>query len=69
MAIISCGQKKLRATGIKNISAELVEMNFNRSETIGAAFKDIQKLFLLTPFGRCWWTCPRTWLDKQKKRM
>lgn len=50
MAIISCGQKKLRATGIKNISAELVEMNFNRSETIGAAFKDIQKLFLLTPF-------------------
>jgi uncharacterized protein YbjT (DUF2867 family) len=43
-------QSKLRAGEIKNTSAELVEMNFNRSETIGAAFKDIQKLFLLTPF-------------------
>ena len=43
-------QSKERAEEIKNTSAELVEMNFNRSETIGAAFKDIQKLFLLTPF-------------------
>ena len=43
-------QSKERAEEIKNTSADLVEMNFNRSETIGAAFKDIQKLFLLTPF-------------------
>lgn len=43
-------QSKQRAEEIKNNSAELVEMNFNRSETIGAAFKDVQKVFLLTPF-------------------
>jgi uncharacterized protein YbjT (DUF2867 family) len=43
-------QSKERAGNIKNTSAELVEMNFNKSETMGAAFKDIQKLFLLTPF-------------------
>lgn len=38
------------ARDIKNTSAELVEMNFNKPETIGDAFKDIQKLFLLTTF-------------------
>jgi uncharacterized protein YbjT (DUF2867 family) len=42
-------QSKNRADDIKN-KAELVEMNFNNSETIEAAFKGIQKLFLLTPF-------------------
>jgi uncharacterized protein YbjT (DUF2867 family) len=43
-------QSKNRADDIKNTKAELVEMNFNKSETIEAAFKGIQKLFLLTPF-------------------
>jgi uncharacterized protein YbjT (DUF2867 family) len=43
-------QSKNRADDIKNTKAELVEMNFNNSETIEAAFKGIQKLFLLTPF-------------------
>lgn len=43
-------QSKQGAGEIKNTSAELVEMKFNRSETIGAAFKDIQMLFLLAPF-------------------
>jgi uncharacterized protein YbjT (DUF2867 family) len=43
-------QSKNRADDIKNTKAELVEMNFNKSDTIEAAFKDIQKLFLLTPF-------------------
>jgi uncharacterized protein YbjT (DUF2867 family) len=43
-------QSKNRADDIKNTKAELVEMNFSKSETIEAAFKDIQKLFLLTPF-------------------
>src|SRR5262245_37262261 len=43
-------QSKEGAGAIKNMSAELVEMNFNKPETISAAFKDIQKLFLLTPF-------------------
>jgi uncharacterized protein YbjT (DUF2867 family) len=43
-------QSKNRADDIKNTKAELVEMNFNKPETIKAAFKDIQKLFLLTPF-------------------
>jgi uncharacterized protein YbjT (DUF2867 family) len=43
-------QSKNRADDIKNTKAELVEMNFNDSETIESAFKGIQKLFLLTPF-------------------
>jgi uncharacterized protein YbjT (DUF2867 family) len=43
-------QSKNRADDIKNTKAELVEMNFNNSDAIEAAFKDIQKLFLLTPF-------------------
>jgi uncharacterized protein YbjT (DUF2867 family) len=43
-------QSKNRADDIKNTKAELVEMNFNKSDTIEAAFKDIQKVFLLTPF-------------------
>jgi uncharacterized protein YbjT (DUF2867 family) len=43
-------QSKNRADNIKNTKPELVEMNFNNSETIEAAFKGIQKLFLLTPF-------------------
>jgi uncharacterized protein YbjT (DUF2867 family) len=43
-------QSKNRADDIKNTKAELVEMNFNKSETVEAAFKGIQKLFLLTPF-------------------
>ena len=43
-------QSKERAGDIKNMATELVEMNFSKSETIGAAFKEIQKLFLLTPF-------------------
>ena len=43
-------QSKNRADDIKNTKAELVEMNFNKSDTIEAAFKDIQKIFLLTPF-------------------
>src|SRR5262245_16347312 len=43
-------QSKNRADNIKNTKTELVEMNFNKPETIEAAFKGIQKLFLLTPF-------------------
>jgi uncharacterized protein YbjT (DUF2867 family) len=43
-------QSKNRADDIKNTKAELVVMNFKKSDTIEAAFKDIQKLFLLTPF-------------------
>jgi uncharacterized protein YbjT (DUF2867 family) len=41
---------KNRAQEIKNTGAELVEMNFNNTETVNAAFKGIQRLFLLTPF-------------------
>jgi uncharacterized protein YbjT (DUF2867 family) len=43
-------QSKNRAQEIKNTGAELVEMNFNNTETVNAAFKGVQKLFLLTPF-------------------
>jgi uncharacterized protein YbjT (DUF2867 family) len=43
-------QSKNRADDIKNTKAELVEMNYNKSKTIEAAFRGIQKLFLLTPF-------------------
>jgi uncharacterized protein YbjT (DUF2867 family) len=43
-------QSKNRADDIKNTRAKLVEMNFNRPETITMAFKGVQKLFLLTPF-------------------
>jgi uncharacterized protein YbjT (DUF2867 family) len=43
-------QSKNRAQEIKNTRAELVEMIFNNTETVNAAFKGIQKLFLLTPF-------------------
>jgi uncharacterized protein YbjT (DUF2867 family) len=43
-------QSKDRAQEIKNTGAELVEMNFNNTETVNAAFKGVQKLFLLTPF-------------------
>jgi uncharacterized protein YbjT (DUF2867 family) len=42
-------QSKGRADEIKNMGAELVEMNLNKVETIDAAFKEVQKLFLLTP--------------------
>lgn len=42
-------QSKGRADEIKNMGAELVEMNFNKVDTIDAAFKEVQKLFLLTP--------------------
>lgn len=42
-------QSKGRAYEIKNMSTELVEMNLNKVETIDAAFKEVQKLFLLTP--------------------
>lgn len=44
-------QSKNRAQEIKNTGAELVEMNFNNTETVNAAFKGVQKLFLLTPFA------------------
>jgi len=43
-------QSKNRAQDIKNTGAELVEMNFNNTETVNAVFKGVQKLFLLTPF-------------------
>lgn len=43
-------QSKNRAQEIKNTGAELVEMNFNNTETVNAAFKGVQRLFLLTPF-------------------
>jgi uncharacterized protein YbjT (DUF2867 family) len=43
-------QSKNRADEIKNTRAQLVEMNFNRPETIRMAFEGVQKLFLLTPF-------------------
>lgn len=43
-------QSKNRAQEIKSTAAELVEMNFNNTETVNAAFKGVQKLFLLTPF-------------------
>jgi uncharacterized protein YbjT (DUF2867 family) len=43
-------QSKNRAQEIKNTGAELVEMNFNNTETVDAAFKGVQKLFLITPF-------------------
>jgi uncharacterized protein YbjT (DUF2867 family) len=43
-------QSKNRADEIKNTRAELVEMNFNRPETIRMAFEGVHKLFLLTPF-------------------
>jgi len=49
--VLAAVQSKNRADEIKNIAgAELVEMNFNNTETINAAFRGIQKLFLLTPF-------------------
>ena len=43
-------QSKNRADEVKNTRAQLVEMNFNRPETIRMAFEGVQKLFLLTPF-------------------
>jgi len=43
-------QSKNRAQEIENTGAELVEMNFNNTETVNAALKGVQKLFLLTPF-------------------
>jgi uncharacterized protein YbjT (DUF2867 family) len=43
-------QSKNRAQELKNSGVELVEMNFNNTETVIAAFKGVQKLFLLTPF-------------------
>jgi uncharacterized protein YbjT (DUF2867 family) len=43
-------QSKNRADELKNTSAQLVEMNFNRPETIRMTFEGVQKLFLLTPF-------------------
>lgn len=35
---------------IKSAKVEPVEFDFNRPKTIGAAFKGVEKLFLLTPF-------------------
>ena len=43
-------QSKNRTQEIKNTGVELVEMNFNNTETVNAAFKGIHRLFLLTPF-------------------
>src|SRR5215467_13853017 len=43
-------QSKNRAQELKSSGAELVEMTFNNTETVNAAFKGVQKLFLLTPF-------------------
>ncbi|MBV9179629.1 MAG: SDR family oxidoreductase [Nitrososphaeraceae archaeon] len=48
--VLAAVQSKNRAEEVKNTGAELVEMNFNNTETISAAFKGIQALFLLTPF-------------------
>lgn len=42
-------KSKNRAGELKNTRARLVEMNFNRPETIRMAFEGVQKLFLLTP--------------------
>ena len=39
-----------RANKIKDTRAQLVEMNFNKPETISMALEGINKLFLLTPF-------------------
>jgi uncharacterized protein YbjT (DUF2867 family) len=35
---------------IKGAKVELVEFDFDKPEIIGAAFKGVEKLFLLTPF-------------------
>ena len=43
-------QLKNRAGELKNTRARIVEMDFNRPETIRMAFEGVQKLFLLTPF-------------------
>src|SRR5215469_544247 len=43
-------QSKNRAQELKSSGAELVEMTFNNTETVIAALKGVQKLFLLTPF-------------------
>jgi uncharacterized protein YbjT (DUF2867 family) len=43
-------QSKNRANEIKNTRAQLVEMNFNKPETISMALEGVEKLFLLTPF-------------------
>ena len=43
-------QSKNRANEIKNARAQLVEMNFNKPETIRMALEGVEKLFLLTPF-------------------
>ena len=40
---------KNRASEIKGIDVQLVEMNFNNLDTIKAAFEGVQKVFLLTP--------------------
>jgi NAD(P)H dehydrogenase (quinone) len=41
-------QSKNRADDIKNTRAQLVEMNFNRPETIKMAFEGVQKLLAYT---------------------
>jgi uncharacterized protein YbjT (DUF2867 family) len=43
-------QSKNKANEIKNARAQLVEMNFNKPETISMALEGVEKLFLLTPF-------------------
>ena len=39
---------KNKASEIKDTNAELVEMDFNKPETIKTALEDVQKVFLLT---------------------
>jgi uncharacterized protein YbjT (DUF2867 family) len=47
-------QSKGRADEIKKMGAELVEMNFNKVETIDAAFKEVQSFSCLHHLFRIW---------------
>jgi uncharacterized protein YbjT (DUF2867 family) len=48
--VLGAVQSAAKADSIKALGAEPVEFDFNRAESMRAAFQDVEKLFLLTPF-------------------
>jgi uncharacterized protein YbjT (DUF2867 family) len=48
--IIKAAARSANDSTFRNLGVQTVELDFNKPDTLTAAFKDVDKLFLLTPF-------------------
>src|ERR671939_1807453 len=48
--IIKAAARSANDSTFRNLGVQTVELDYNKPDTLTAAFKDVDKLFLLTPF-------------------